>query len=92
MDAKKITAVWLLLVAMTCISWALVAFSSQDVDSLGNSSGGMLLILLLAVSFIKVRVIMRSFMEIGTSPAWLKWAGDAWVLLTPAALYFLLVG
>jgi hypothetical protein len=35
----------------------------------------------LAMAFIKARLIIRYFMEVRTAPAWLKLATDAWLVV-----------
>jgi hypothetical protein len=73
----------LLIVAVTVLSWFL-----------GTGGGGHPMKANLAISaavifiaLLKVRVIMREFMEVGLAPLWVRRSSDAWLVLFFAALF-----
>lgn len=39
------------------------------------------------IALLKVRLIMREFMEVGLAPAWVRRTSDAWLVLFFAALF-----
>jgi hypothetical protein len=70
-----VTRVWILLCAITVVSWWLAPGHS------GATAVASVPITLAVVSlgFIKGRLIIRYFMEIRTAPRWLKVSTDAWL-------------
>jgi Prokaryotic Cytochrome C oxidase subunit IV len=74
--ARSTTAVWVVLSAITVISWWLGP---------ANHSGPLapstvITVVVLALGFIKARLIIRHFMEVGTAPAWLRVSTDVWLV------------
>jgi hypothetical protein len=64
---NRLTVVWLVLAALTVVSWALAP---------GHSAGPV------AASVpIKSRLIIREFMEVRSAPAWLRAATDTWLVV-----------
>ena len=76
------TPVWFVLMLATGISWWLAtgAYSSaQGARRLATTC-------VLAIALIKVRLIIRHFMEVGRAPRALRLASDAWLLALGTAL------
>ena len=79
-----VTPIWLLLVAATGLSWWM-----------GSDGGGpetdfrLVSTALIAVAFIKVRFVLRYFMEVRTAALPLKLIADAWVVLVCGAVLVL---
>ncbi|QFU77197.1 hypothetical protein EY643_16880 [Halioglobus maricola] len=79
----RITAVWLILVAATLLSWGIDQGQSQTFQFGGAA--------ILAIALIKVRFVIQEFMEVRTAPFILKAATDIWcvavfILLTALLL------
>ena len=75
----RITAVWLLLVGATGLSWKLGHHAGFAEPRYAGAA-------VLVVSFVKVRLVMREFMELRTAPPWLRLVGDLWVVAVAALL------
>ncbi|WP_428381788.1 cytochrome C oxidase subunit IV family protein [Nevskia ramosa] len=76
---SRVTAVWALLIIATTLSWQLghgVGF--DDARQAGAA--------ILVVTFIKVRMVMRDFMEIRHAPRWMRLASDGWIVLITVLL------
>lgn len=73
---RAITVAWLALSAITVISWWLAPGHS------GADAGPSIPITVAAIvlGFVKCRLIIRRFMEVGTAPRWLRQATDAWLV------------
>lgn len=76
---SRTTLIWLLLVAATLLSWKM----RHEVGILDVRLAGVAII---AVTFIKVRLVIFDFMEIRSAPAWMRWIGDGWVALIAGLL------
>lgn len=74
---RAITVAWLALSAITVISWWLAPGHS------GAHAGPSVPITVAAIvlGFVKCRMIIRQFMEVGTAPRWLRLATDAWLVV-----------
>jgi hypothetical protein len=72
------TAVWAFLVAVTLVSWWVAA--EGDPRSLHASKPITTVVVLIAL--VKVRLVIRSFMEVRTAPLWLRGICDAWLATT----------
>lgn len=78
---NRVTPIWLLLVAATGLSWWM-----------GSDGGGpgtdvrLVSSALIAVAFIKVRFVLRYFMEVRTAALPLKLLADAWVPIVCGAV------
>lgn len=80
---RKLVLVWAVLVGITLLSWLIgsntahaTALVRDDLVTWG----------VIAIAAIKVRFILRGFMEVDHAPAWLKRLTDAWLALAIAAL------
>ncbi len=80
------TAVWLLLVAMTVVSWTIAAFTGS------NDGGGATNLSLILIAFIKVRFIMLYFMEVRHGPFLLRLSCEAWLAIAALGLIAFLFG
>jgi hypothetical protein len=84
---KPVSAAWLLLMLATSLSWWLgqdhALSSGQSSDYRIVSSG------LIVIAFIKVRIVIRYFMEVRQAPLVLKLVCDAWVVLVCGAIIYL---
>jgi hypothetical protein len=81
---RSITVVWLLLVAVTLVSWAIGAHEHIN----GNSA---ITFTVLTIAFLKVRLVMFHFMEVRFAPLPLKIPCNAWVILVGTGLLALYV-
>lgn len=84
---KPVSAAWLLLMLATCLSWWLGQDHSLSADISSDyrlvSSG------LIVIAFIKVRIVIRYFMEVREAPLALKLVCDGWVVLVCGAIIYL---
>ena len=76
-SARTTTYVWLILSAITVISWWLAPGHSGG-QAVANVPITVAVVLL---GFVKGRMIIRYFMEVRTAPQWLKVTTDAWLVL-----------
>jgi len=77
----RVTPIWLLLVAATGLSWWMGS------DGAGVTADVRLIsTIVLVVAFIKVRFVIRYFMEVRTANVWLKLIADAWVVIVCGAV------
>lgn len=83
MTDKAVTQTWLVLVAITVGSWWLAP--AQYSDALRASVP--ITALVLALTLIKSRLIIRQFMEVRTAPRWLKAATDGWLVVLFGAIF-----
>ena len=83
----RLTLVWLLLVAVTFVSWWLGARgeSGRLEVNLPITIG------VVAIALVKTRLVFWHFMEVRTAPAWLRWTCDAWLVFL-ALMVFALYG
>ena len=85
--AKPVSAVWLLLMLATGLSWWLGLDQGAAADQQGDyryiSSS------LIIIAFIKVRIVIRYFMEVRQAPLALKLVCDAWVVLVCGTIIYL---
>lgn len=85
--AKPVSAAWLLLMLATGLSWWLGLDQGVAADQQGDyryiSSG------LIIIAFIKVRIVIRYFMEVRQAPLALKLVCDAWVVLVCGTIIYL---
>lgn len=81
----RITLIWLLLVAATVLSWEVGhGIGISDIRVAGA--------VILAVAFIKVRLVAFEFMELRHAPWFMRIAADAWIVVILGVLltlYFL---
>lgn len=75
-SARAITYVWIALSAITVVAWFL-----GPAHTAGTIAASVpITIAVLAMAFIKARLIIQYFMEVRTAPLWLKSATDAWLI------------
>ena len=75
--------IWFLLVGFTVVSWA-VGASDDNFSAVTSTS------IILVVSFVKVRLVARYFMEVKTAPLWLRVAIDGWCVFVCLGLLAIL--
>lgn len=80
--SQSATLVWLLLIAITLVSWT--CGSSHELAALDIWPFANIAMLMLAG--VKVRLIMRHFMEVRRAPPALRWVCDGWIVLVCVAL------
>ncbi|ONH25966.1 cytochrome C oxidase subunit IV family protein [Pseudofrankia asymbiotica] len=80
---KRLLAVWLVLSAITVI-YLWIDHSADDHDA--PTASTVVTVSAIALALIKVRIIMREFMEVRHAPAPLRRLTDLWVVLMAAAL------
>lgn len=87
MPLKRTTVVWAALCLITALSWWLAPGHSHGA---ARASTGFT-VAVLALVVLKVRLIIRHFMEIASGPRWLRWATDGWlaVLWTTVLVVYL---
>ncbi|MEB3068192.1 cytochrome C oxidase subunit IV family protein [Mycolicibacter sp. MYC017] len=74
------TLTWLALVAITVLSWWLSPAGRHAEPSVPIT------VLVIALSAVKVRLIISNFMEVRTAPVWLRRATDAWQVVLWASV------
>jgi hypothetical protein len=82
MTRNSVTIVWLVLVLATAASWWLGGRASAGPDRLAG-------IAVLVVAFVKVRLIVRHFMEVQQAPPPLQLGLDVWIVVVCVALLVL---
>lgn len=75
-STRAITAAWLVLSAITVVSWWLAPGHTG-----GEASASVpLTAAAILLGFVKGRVIIRYFMEVRSAPAWLRHSTDLWLV------------
>lgn len=74
--SARTTTVWLVLSAITVVSWWLAPGHSAG-HATANVS---ITVAVIVLGFVKGRMIIRYFMEVRTAPRWLKICTDAWLV------------
>ena len=74
--ARSSTVVWVVLSAITVLSWWLGP--AHHSGPLVSST--VITAVVLALGFIKSRLIIRHFMEVRTAPLWLRVSTDVWLV------------
>lgn len=72
--SQRATHVWLLLIAATCLSWGMGRGTSPG----ESESTSALATLLIAIALVKVRLVIRFFMEVRDAPFTLRLLMDFW--------------
>ena len=82
----RLTLVWMLLVAVTFVSWWLAArgASGGPEVNLPVTAG------VVGLGLVKVRLVFWHFMEVRTAPSWLRWTCDGWLGFLALMLLFAL--
>ena len=86
-STRSITWVWAALTAITIGSWWLAPAHITGTVQASTAITAVVLVL----TFVKCRLIIRHFMEVRTAPRWLRHTTDAWlvVLLTTVFVIYL---
>tara|TARA_B110000211_G_scaffold125371_2_gene144384 strand:- start:12602 stop:12886 length:285 start_codon:yes stop_codon:yes gene_type:complete len=84
----RITYIWVLLAALTTVSWGLA--DGIVVDT--SSQFQWLTVTLLLLAFFKVRLVIMHFMEVATAPLPLRAIFEVWVLVVCIAINLLYLG
>ncbi|RLA44053.1 MAG: hypothetical protein DRR06_10665 [Gammaproteobacteria bacterium] len=79
------TPIWLLLMIATGLSWWLGVDAGREEDLNYHLISTTLII----IAFIKVRFVMRYFMEVRTAPLSLRLICDAWIVVVCSAIVWL---
>lgn len=74
--ANRLLLTWLLLSGITIVSWQLGADHAGEVFHHDVA----ITAAILAFALVKIRFIMREFMEVRTAPPVVKWITDLWLL------------
>ena len=80
---RSLTRVWLVLVAITIGSWTL---APAHITHIAQASVPVTA-LVLALTFVKSRMIIGHFMEVHTAPRWLRRATDGWLAALIATIF-----
>lgn len=72
------TAIWLLLVLLTCVSWWLV--EGAGAESIRHLPPAWITSAIFIMAFIKVRMVILDFMEIRHAPLLLRLLLEIWVV------------
>jgi hypothetical protein len=78
---SRIDYVWLLLSALTIVSWGLAVARDDGLHARLPVTLGVI-----ALAMVKGRMIMQQFMEVRTAPQWLRRFTDIWLVTMWAAL------
>ena len=74
--ARTTTYAWLVLSAVTVVSWWLAPGHTGG-HAVANAS---ITVAVALLGIVKGRIIIRYFMEVRTAPRWLKITTDAWLI------------
>lgn len=80
--SRAVTYSWLVLTALTVLTWWLAPGHSAAPATASIP----ITLAVVAVGFIKSRLIIRYFMEVHTAPRWLKIVTDLWLLILGSAV------
>jgi hypothetical protein len=83
---SPLTLVWVLLVAVTFVSWWVGARAARD----GAAISLPVTTVVVLIALVKARLVFWHFMEVRTGPSWLRAACGSWlvgVAVTLVALY-----
>ena len=81
-SARTTTYAWLILSAITVISWWLAPGHAG-----GHAVASVpITVAVVLLGFVKGRMIIRYFMEVRTAPRWLKVTTDAWLTVLWATI------
>jgi hypothetical protein len=75
-DARRITCVWMVLSAVTIVTWLL----GHAEQGYGRDATTAVALVILAIAFGKVYLIIRHFMEVRSGPRWLRVFADVWIV------------
>ncbi|KUI37146.1 prokaryotic cytochrome C oxidase subunit IV family protein [Mycobacterium sp. IS-1496] len=80
---RALTWAWAVLTAITVGSWWLAPAHFTDTVAASTPITALVLVL----TFVKSRLIVRYFMEVRTAPRWLKRACDCWLAALFATVF-----
>ena len=81
----RLTLIWMLLVAVTFVSWWLGAPGENGRLELNPPvTAG-----IAAIALVKIRLVLSHFMEVRTAPSWLRWNCDGWLAFVALMLFAL---
>jgi hypothetical protein len=75
-DARRITYVWLVLSAVTVVTWLL----GHAEQRYGRTATTAVAMVVLAIAMGKAYLIIRHFMEVRSGPRWLRVFIDVWIV------------
>ena len=75
-DARRITYAWLVLSAVTIVTWIL----GHAEQGYGRDATTAVALVVLAIASGKVYLIIRHFMEVGSGPRWLRVFAAVWIV------------
>ena len=78
-----LTAILMLLISVTLFSWYVGTGGGAHPMAPNLTISAVVLF----IALLKVRLIMSEFMDVGTAPAWVRRASNAWLMLFFAALF-----
>jgi hypothetical protein len=78
-----LTFAWAILSLVTIVTWWLAHTSAHDGQGTALTVTTMLV---LGIAVIKVRIIIRQFMDVRTAPTWLKAFTDIWLTVVAALI------
>lgn len=79
---QRTTWVWLFLVAATCFSWVMGSRAS----AIDAENASILMIVLIVVALVKVRFVIRYFMEVRDATLVLRALTDLWCVVVGSAI------
>jgi heme/copper-type cytochrome/quinol oxidase subunit 4 len=82
---RRLTVVWVLLSVLTVVSWVLTPHGG----SFRPSTGVTIAVVLIAA--VKMRFVLRDFMDVRHAPVWLRAGTDAWLVALWAAVLVIYV-
>jgi Prokaryotic Cytochrome C oxidase subunit IV len=71
---RRVTGIWLALIAATLISWTM-----GQGDSLGSTRRTSIAIIVIA--FLKIRYVIYDFMDLRGAPLFMRIVAESWVLI-----------
>lgn len=80
---RKLVIIWLALVGLTLVSW----WAGANKGNTGLHPNAAITFGVLLMAAIKVRLVIRHFMEVHNAPALLRRLTDAWIALLMLALF-----
>jgi hypothetical protein len=81
----RLTLVWMLLVAVTFVSWWVGARG----ESARSEIDLPVTALVLTIALVKTRLVFWHFMEVRTAPSWLRWSCDGWLAFLALMIFAL---
>jgi hypothetical protein len=81
----RLTLVWMLLVAVTFVSWWLGARGESGRVEVNLRVTA----LVVAIALLKTRLVFWHFMEVRNAPSWLRWNCDGWLAFLALMIFAL---